>query len=240
MEGTIFIVVIATIFFVLMSERNAPVDRDDALERAKHKISGVVQLHIETLANRRNMLIRIDRYGVVDGNDWNKELQHFVDKVVRPSLLEDEALAVAKAGFKIIAQELIETPVAEHCDHRPAPARIPSDMAPDEFEGLCASVFTRNGWTASTTKGSGDQGADVVAERLGTIVVLQCKLYSGTVGNKAVQEALAARHYYSAQHAAVVCKSDFSRSARTLAQAAGVEIMVFAELEDYARRVVPR
>lgn len=210
-----------------------------ALSRAKQKISDDVANHLETLANRRDTLVRVDRYGVVDGSDWNKEVQHFVDRVVRPGLLDDEAAAVAKAGLSVVSQELIEGPVAEYCDQRSTPIHIPADISATDFEGLCASVFRKNGWTASTTKGSGDQGADVVAEHSGTIVVLQCKLYSGTVGNKAVQEALAARHFYSAHHAAVVCKSDYSKSARTLAQAAGIEIMSFAELEGYARRLIP-
>lgn len=234
-----FIALLSVVFaFAWRSAARETEKHNEALRRAKQKISEAVGNHLEALANRRDTLVRFDRYGVVDGADWNKEVQHFVDKVVRPILLDDEAAAVAQAGLSVVSQELIEGPVAEHCEQRPAPAHVPSDITASDFEGLCASVFRKNGWTASTTKGSGDQGADVVAEHLGRIVVLQCKLYSGTVGNKAVQEALAARHFYSAQHAAVVCKSDFSKSARNLAQAAGVEIMSFSELEGYARRLV--
>ena len=70
--------------------------------------------------------------------------------------------------------------------------------------------------------GSGDQGADVVAERNGRQMVVQCKRYSRPIGNKAVQEAAAARAYYRADLAAVVGTAPFTASAHDLAKATDV------------------
>lgn len=49
------------------------------------------------------------------------------------------------------------------------------DMTPTEFEERCAEAMRLAGWSAQKTKASGDQGVDVIAERNGISVVLQCK-----------------------------------------------------------------
>lgn len=65
--------------------------------------------------------------------------------------------------------------------------------------------------------GTADQGIDVVAERDGTKVVIQCKLYSKPVGNAAVQEAHAGMAVAGAHYSAVVSVSGYTASARTAA-----------------------
>lgn len=215
---------------------NTLAERGLASHRAEMKVSDVVFLHIETLANRRDALVRVDRYGVVDGSEWNREVQQFIDKVVRPRLSKEEWELVASLGESYFLPKFIEDRVAKHCETRKAPLMVPSETTPLDFEGICAAVLRQHGWNATTTKGSGDQGADVIAERSGTKIVLQCKLYTGNVGNKAVQEALAAKHFYSADIAAVVCKSDYSKAAKQLAQASGVEIMTYTDLGAFADR----
>ena len=70
-------------------------------------------------------------------------------------------------------------------------------------KGDGAEAMRLGGWKAETTKGSGDQGVDVLAERAGVRVVLQRKRYNKSVGNKADQEAFAAKTFAKAQYAAV-------------------------------------
>lgn len=107
-------------------------------------------------------------------------------------------------------------------------------MTPLEFEGTCAAVLRRLGWDASTTKGSGDQGADVIATKDGRRLVLQCKLYTGVVGNKSIQEVIAAKLFYKADIAAVVCNSSYTKSATMLATSSGVETLTYSELRSWA------
>jgi Restriction endonuclease len=87
-----------------------------------------------------------------------------------------------------------------------------------------------SGWTAQTTKSTGDQGADVIADKRGTKVVLQSKLYTSTVGNKAVQEVFAAQTFLSANFAAVVSNSSYTRSAKELAVKTGVLLLDYSQL----------
>ena len=66
----------------------------------------------------------------------------------------------------------------------------PNDL-PDnglDFEHWIAESLNDAGWKTNVTVGSGDQGVDVIAEYQSITVGTRCKLYSGSVGNKAVQE----------------------------------------------------
>jgi HJR/Mrr/RecB family endonuclease len=104
------------------------------------------------------------------------------------------------------------------------------NIDPLEFERRCAEAMQLSGWTAQTTKSTGDQGADVIADKRGTKVVLQCKLYTGTVGNKAVQEVFAAQTFLSANFAAVVSNNSYTRSAKELAVKTGVLLLDYSQL----------
>lgn len=224
----------ALVLWSIVSGRRENEKQEKLLASARVTTNQLVSRHLKTLANRRDTLVRVDQYGVVDGSAWNKEVQHFVDKVIRPALTVEEAHAVREVGMNAFFQYSIEERVAEHCDTRPSPASLPADLSPLDFEGACAAVLRREGWSASTTKGSGDQGADVIAEKDGMKLVLQCKLYTGAVGNKSIQEVISARIYYNADHAAVVCKTCYTKAAKELAQASNVAPLHFGELLDYA------
>jgi len=102
---------------------------------------------------------------------------------------------------------------------------------PYEYEIKVATKLKSLGWSARTTSGSGDQGADVIAEMKEVVFVIQCKLYSGPVGNKAVQEVLAAKGYYDANVAAVVTNQSYTKSAKKLAYKLGVLLLHHDELE---------
>jgi HJR/Mrr/RecB family endonuclease len=102
-----------------------------------------------------------------------------------------------------------------------------SDMG---FERRCAEYLREKGWSAVLTPRTGDQGVDVIADKSGARVAIQCKLYSGAVGNKAVQEVIAGRIYYGADTAAVVSNAGFTRSAIELAHRSNVHLMHFTEL----------
>lgn len=99
-------------------------------------------------------------------------------------------------------------------------AREVEALNPYEFEAYVAAAFVERGWKARATKGSGDQGADVVAESpAGVRFVVQVKKYRKAVGNKAVQEIVAAKAMYRATQAIVVTSGPgYTRAAEELAQ----------------------
>ncbi|MBQ8617023.1 MAG: restriction endonuclease [Clostridia bacterium] len=92
-----------------------------------------------------------------------------------------------------------------------------------EFEAYVALVLEDNGFKhVALTKGSGDQGVDILAERNGKTYAIQCKNYEGAVGNFAVQEAYTGAQFYGCDEAAVICPGEFTRGAKELAQRTGV------------------
>jgi len=97
-------------------------------------------------------------------------------------------------------------------------------MSGYEFEQFLGNLFKKMGYNVINTKLSGDQGADLIVERFGEKTVVQAKNYSGSVGNKAVQEALAAREYYKCDKAIVITTSYFTRQAIDAAKKTKVEL----------------
>ena len=88
-----------------------------------------------------------------------------------------------------------------------------------EFEFFCQNILQKNGFrNLKTTKGSGDQGIDLLAEKDGIQYGIQCKCYSSDVGNKAVQEAFAGKTFYGCHVAVVLTNRHFTKSAVELAQ----------------------
>lgn len=92
-----------------------------------------------------------------------------------------------------------------------------------QYEQECARYLKTHGFRqVSQTPQSGDQGVDVIAYRRGLRYGIQCKYYSSSVGNKAVQEAYAGAAYYDCDVAVVMTNSDFTPAARKLADQIGV------------------
>lgn len=95
-------------------------------------------------------------------------------------------------------------------------------MTGTEFEEFIAKLFNSMGYYSSTTKASGDQGIDVIAEKNGIKYGIQAKCYSGSVGNAAVQQATAGKLFYGCDKVIVVTNNTFTKSAIKLAEANGV------------------
>ena len=83
-----------------------------------------------------------------------------------------------------------------------------------EFEYYCAELLRKCGFQeVEVTRGSGDYGIDILAERDGVTYAIQCKCYSAPVGVKAVQEAYAGRDYYDCMVGAVLTNQYFTQPA---------------------------
>lgn len=101
-----------------------------------------------------------------------------------------------------------------------------------EFEDFLKTLFSKMGYQVEQTKLSGDQGADLVAVKFGERSVIQAKRFSGNVGNKAVQEVLAAISLYKAQKGIVITNSYFTSAAIELADANDIELIDRNTLEE--------
>jgi hypothetical protein len=100
-----------------------------------------------------------------------------------------------------------------------------------EFEQRLATLFRQQRYVVELTKGSGDQGADLLLRNGSIRIAVQAKRYKARVGNDAVQELLGGMTYYDCSRGIVVTTSGFTRSAKELAaRATGVELWGREEL----------
>lgn len=92
-----------------------------------------------------------------------------------------------------------------------------------KFENLCADILRKMGYeNVEVTKGSGDQGVDVLAEHDKIKYAVQCKYYSEKVGNRAIQEISAGKQFYHCHVGIVMTNNYFTQSAKELAKENGI------------------
>ena len=87
-------------------------------------------------------------------------------------------------------------------------------MEGHDFEYYCAELLRQRGFQeVEVTRGSGDYGIDILAEKDGISYAIQCKCYAAPVGVKAVQEAYAGRDYYDRMVGVVLTNQYFTQPA---------------------------
>lgn len=93
-------------------------------------------------------------------------------------------------------------------------AETMDEMEGHEFEYFCADLLEKQGFTeVEVTRGSGDFGVDILAEKDGVTYAVQCKRYHGPVGVDAVLKTYAGRDYYGRMVGAVMTNQYFTSPA---------------------------
>jgi len=110
-------------------------------------------------------------------------------------------------------------------------------MSGGNFERYIYNLFLNLGYKCEITKASGDQGIDIIVKKHLTKTGIQCKCYNKPVGNKAVQEAVAGKKYYSLDKVAVLTNNFFTRSAKELAEINKVELLDRNDLKDLLNEI---
>ena len=207
----------------------------DRPRRFRKRVRGIARRHARTLALRRRQESFVDPYGNLIEDGWLRERDYFVERTILPE--------IEARGFSDYAEPRWDAMVAI-VEEVAAAFLLPDEAeAPEDgiaYEQFCAARLTVAGWRAHATQASGDQGADIVAERDRVRLVVQCKRYAKPVGNAAVQEVAAACRYWAGDMAAVVSNAGFTPAARKLAAATGVLLLHHDDLDDlHPMRQVP-
>jgi len=190
----------------------------------------IINEHAAELAIRRKQLTSTSNYGLVDQSKWLQEVEFFIDEII-----EESGGHVRNSPQRLQAvRVMIEQATANYSASR---IGFSSDMDPIDFEQMVADALADLGWETRLTKGSGDQGIDVIAEMREKRVVIQCKRYASAIGNSAVQEAYAGKSFENADYAAVVSNAKFTPGARQLAEATRVILLHHDELAQLEVRI---
>lgn len=124
---------------------------------------------------------------------------------------EPTFVAVSAVGILILAVVIIL--ICRDRRRRMVPSEI-DEMEGHDFEYFCADLLEKTGFLeVEVTKGSGDYGVDILAEKDGVTYAIQCKCYHSPIGVKAVQEAYAGRDYYDRMVGAVLTNQYFTSPA---------------------------
>jgi len=102
-----------------------------------------------------------------------------------------------------------------------------------EFESLVGEAYRRQGYDVQETgSASGDGGIDLILERGGERVAVQCKQWlNRQVGVKVVRELYGSMADAGAMRGIIVCCGAFSPDAEAFAQRNGIELVTGRDLE---------
>jgi restriction system protein len=193
-----------------------------------------IRKHAAELSVARSRCFRGDGRGIVDQDKWRREQDEFIDKHLLDDVEERHAKALKRRTGLINAwRRRMDAAVNDYENSRANVHGVDFRPGMDgfEYEAYCARLLAEHGWKVWNKGDTGDQGVDLIAEKRGTTLAIQCKRYRGSVGNSAVQEIFAGRLTVSGTaKSAVVSNASYTRSAKELADATGVLLLHHDEL----------
>lgn len=87
-------------------------------------------------------------------------------------------------------------------------------LSPEEFEALVAELFRAYGYQAQVSGGNSDHGVDVVITNTTEEKwIVQCKRYSGSVGEPIVRDLFGTMRHENAQRAYLITTGGFTKQA---------------------------
>ena len=209
--------------------------------------SRILPEHLSVLMRKYRQTIRQDDYGHLVTDDWAREIEYYLDTVLRVGIKlrmeapdSPEALDDANCQWmsdegrqRTYAMDVVWNVVRDALEKQENAGLLVAfddSMSGADFEQFCADELRRTGWWVQLIGASGDQGGDLIAEKDGRRVMLQCKKYSSPVGNTAVQEAFAGMQHHEASMACVVSNAPYTKGAQQLAASTGVLLLHHSQL----------
>lgn len=214
-----------------LAAREQKEQQDRALEIV---VDETTREHIKALRARINQSRISDAYGNEDTSKAHEEIAYFITNVIfreyKAAGYDPTVYANTPEKIEAIFRRVMNL-LIEYIKQAPD-FGIDEVRTGVEYELFCKNILEANDWKVETTPVTGDQGADLVATYSDKRVVIQCKFYSSPVGNKAVQEAYAAKGFQQSDFAIVVSNADYTASARQLASTNDVFLLHHDQLVD--------
>jgi HJR/Mrr/RecB family endonuclease len=227
------------------SSRTSPVsevrrrEREVRQQQDKRELEVLVAKHSELISQFYKITERkvslLDEYGDENWKALPKEVEIVLEKIAQREGISRPRFSVVLlfdlkpyliASFKEYHQREQEKSINK-IDY--------SKMSGADFELYLVKLLKQYGFLEiEGTPATGDQGADLIAKKNGRTIIIQAKRYDGAVGNKAVQEVASAVSYYGGDEGWVMTNSTYTKSARDLAQKAGIRLFGGRDLERFS------
>lgn len=110
----------------------------------------------------------------------------------------------------------------------------------DDYERFVMFCVKEAGCLCKKVGGTGDYGADLIADVNGKDLIIQCKFYSMAVGYDAVQQVYAAKSIYKGTWCCVVSNADFTRQAIVGGRKLGVKLLSHVDIAEYLKSLKER
>jgi hypothetical protein len=167
-------------------------------------------------------LVWRDSIGLMEGLKW----------LLGGLLLIGSVVAVALVAWHLWSRPT--TPTARELSLRFEAVR---SMSGAQFEVFTADLFRALGYQAVVLGGAGDQGVDIIVNRRGQRVAVQCKNHKKPVGNRPVQEVFAGAQHRRCEQACVLAPAGYTSGAIALARSTGVSLFDAASVRQWIRKV---
>ncbi len=224
------------------------IEKVDEMNRQKEKLENLIEKYSDLLNQFNEVVYRkvktIDGYGEENWDAVDKEAIFLVEKIAKREGHSESKIKDWRKFTWGMPHEYIDLiPHLKNEFNKYYKVRQSNSinnteiksMSGIEFENYLASLLKLNGFeSVSGTPKTGDQGADLIAKKNGRTIVIQAKRYESTVGNKAVQEVVAAVHFYNGHEGWVITNSSFTKSARELAGKSGVTLVDGLDLMQFS------
>lgn len=197
----------------------------DRKERNAH-IGLLALKHHSTLQRNLRNAVKMDDYGTVLEDNSAAEIIRFLDSMGYSA--DDEDIAEDYAVVSALLETVRNETAARGFNAESYP------LGGIDFEHWVGDQLKIFGWETEVTQPGSDQGIDIVADYKGTRVGIQCKRFNSNVGNKAVQEAYAAKRLFGLDRVAVITTAGYTKSAEELGKANNVGLYTVEDIANLA------
>lgn len=190
----------------------------NAIERHKEKSIKLIRTDYKNSKEHRALEYQDFCESIIDISDrLSDETKEFADnaanEIYRAAELPIPHIDLFPDGYFVYGETCLSS-LSSSSHNLTTSIKEVDGMDGHQFEYWCADLLRKNGFiNVSVTQGSGDQGIDVLAEKGGIRYAIQCKCYSGKLGNSPIQEAHTGKDFYHCHVGVVMTNSYFTPGA---------------------------
>ena len=106
-----------------------------------------------------------------------------------------------------------------------------------QFEKALANLYRNLGYSVQETKGSGDEGIDLILRKNNKETIVQCKGHEKPIGVGAIRDLCGAMTHARVERAVLACPAGFTDGVRKFADGKPIELLTAKELVEMAESV---